>query len=189
VGRQTVEAIRKPWESDGGYRAPKFQRGARYLASGLVLATAGVIAWGVTNGSGRLPGGDPGGRIVAQLAPVATATPKGVKVNYRNFSEPHVDYCDVTSKRGWTFADVQVNFDWTGSAQDLISLVGQKLQALGWILAPSLDKGLLAPVQSWTIRLTEGSVANATLQVMPAPASGQWNLTADAPPLGRQLCS
>jgi len=185
VGRQTLEAIRDPWESDAGYRAPKLQRGARFLASGLVLATAGVIAWGFTHGSGRLPGGDPGGRILAQLAPVAGAVPEGVKLNRREFDEPFVDYCDETSTRGWTLPTARVNFDWTGAPQEAINLVGQRMQVLGWTLAPGLNQGFLSPVQSWTKRLTEGKVATATLQRTPAP--GKWNLTATAPPVGKQL--
>jgi hypothetical protein len=190
VGRRTLEAIRDPWASDDGYTPPlptpaRRPRSAWYLGAALIAAILVVGIWSVTRSSGHLQGGDPGGRILAQITLVAGATPDGVKVNYpRQLSEPHVDSCDgIASTRGWSLAVVQVNFDWNRSPQEVISLVDRKMQAIGWTRGVSAEENFL-PAQQWDKQLSEGKTAHTHLVAEPGGKS--WTLITFAQPEGKQ---
>ncbi len=185
-----MAGIRNPWASDEGYTPlsgtpVRSYRFAAYGGFAVAAAVIGIGAWVLTAQPGRLAGGDPGGRVLAQIAPVADATPDGVKVNYRNLSEPQVDSCDGrASTRGWSSVVVQVNFDWTGPPQQVIALVDQKMQALSWARGPSGESDFL-PSQEWDKQLTNGTTAHTDLAVSPDPKS--WTLITFAQPQGGQV--
>jgi hypothetical protein len=188
VGRRTVEAIRDPWASDDGYTPPpptptRRSRSAWYLCTALIAAILVVGIWSLTRTSGHLRGGDPGGRILAHITPVAGATPDSVKVNHRQLSEPHVDSCDgIASTRGWSLAVVQVNFQWSGSPQQVISLVDRKMQAIGWARGQNAEENFL-PAQEWTKQLADGKTAYTHLE---AEDPKSWTLITFAQPEGKQ---
>lgn len=188
MGHRTSEAIRNPWASDEGYepplRHPRRRRPARYLGAALIVAGVAAGIW-LTQAPGSLPGGDPGGRILAQIAPVGSATPADVTVNYRHLSEPRIDSCDGrASTRGWSLAVVQVNFDWNGTPPDVISLVGQRLRDLGWAHPINAQENFL-PAQQWDKQLSDGKKAYTHLE---AAAGGRtWTLITFAQPEGRQV--
>jgi hypothetical protein len=114
---------------------------------------------------------------------LSAATPQGVKVNYRHITEPQLDSCDgMPSTRGWTNAVVQVNFDWKGSAEQLISLVNRNIVAVGWGNFTSAVENFV-PGGAWTKQLTKGATAHAILGIEP---DSTWTLLAQAPPTGHQ---
>ena len=150
----------------------------------VVVAVAVVVVILLLIGRSRAGTGDPGGRILAQIAPAATAVPTGVKLNYENRDEPHMDSCDGrSSTRGWGDVVVQVNFDWSGSPQQVLMTVDQNLQARGWTrtLGGQLN---FEPAQSWEKQLSNRTTAGASLSS--EPDGKTWTLLAEALPEGKR---
>lgn len=142
-----------------------------------VAVVLGLLIWRPWGGTG-----DPGGRILAQLKPVAYALPPGSHVNYRHLVEPHQDSCDGNpATRGWSQVVAQTNFDWSGSPQQLVDIIKSRMQALGWSFSPATDNGL--PAGQWTKTLTGGTTAGTALGV--EAGGSAWTLLAIAPPVGR----
>lgn len=163
----------------------KGHRPVRYVALVIAAAAVGLCIWGVTHQVGHLAGGDPGGRILTQIAPVAEATPDGAKLNYRQLSEPRVDSCDGRpSTRGWSQAVVQINFNWNRSPQEAIDLVNKKMQSIGWTLGPKGQENFL-PAQEWDKQLSNGTTSYTHLEAEPGGES--WNLISFAQPEGKRV--
>jgi hypothetical protein len=82
---------------------------------------------------------------------------------------------------------VKVSFQWSGSQQEVISLVNRKMQTIGWARGPgTVENGL--PAQEWTKRLIDGKTAYTHLEVSPDPPRS-WTLITFALPEGSNPAS
>jgi hypothetical protein len=146
----------------------------------ILLVSVGLFSWSSrSNASSDLGPGDPGGRILDQLRPLATAVPRNAKVDYAHFQEAQLDSCDgVPSTRGWDGPVVQIRFNWNGSTATLLGHANHRLKQLGWKQAAPPSVG---PGAEWTKRLKNGSGVTASLEGF----GGGWTLFAQAPPVGK----
>ncbi len=129
---------------------------------------------------------------MAQLVPTASALPgygtarlpwtsnPSIGQPYVTKDESHRDSCDgIAGTEGWSPLDVQAAFSWTGSPTVLFASVGSRMAALGW-----RNEDLATTDQArWTRTLTNGSTAQAALELSPLPPI--WMFTATAPPAGK----
>lgn len=114
------------------------------LAAALVALT--VAAWLRCHAHA---GGDPGGRLMAKIAPVVRVVPGfehgrvqwitspcdtcQFPATYAIKIEPRWDSCDgMAGTFGWDPVIIQVGFRWTGSSQALVDLLNEQLSARGW---------------------------------------------------------
>jgi hypothetical protein len=154
----------------------------------VVLIIAGWILFARATASG-----DPGGKVIKQLIPAASALPgygtpslpwtvePSLSKSYLLKIEPQRDSCDgIAGTQGWSQVVLQAAFRWPGTSQALMARVGARLVALGWRQAIAPDE-----VQAgWMKRLDNGSTATAMLNLSPlGPPS--WEFVATAPPVGK----
>jgi len=168
-------------------------------AAGLALCIA-VTAF-VWHAVTSHPGGDPGGRIIAQMTPVVAVVPgfESGRIPWIAFPcdtckfpakyaikiEPGSDSCDgMAGTFGWDPVRIQVGFLWTGSRQSLVDLLSKRLSLRGWARGA-------APVWADSSYLTwvspRGPTANEALELdSPSPPkSHRWMATVEASPQGR----
>jgi hypothetical protein len=155
----------------------------------IVLLTAG--GWWLFNRTQA--SGDPGGKVLNQLVPAASALPgygtsslpwvsnPSLTQAYLIKSEPKQDSCDGRpGTEGWGQAVVQAGIAWAGTTVELISQVGDRLAALGWHRLSTSTTG--SGGVSWAKQLSNGSTASASLD----PEQGtDWEFVAIAPPVGK----
>jgi hypothetical protein len=174
-------------EEPSAHPGPPF----RALIVGLVAAV--LIAGGTWLFVRNKASGDPGGKVLSQLVPAASALPgygtpslpwisaPSMSGPYLIKSEPRQDSCDgMAGTQGWSQVVVQAGFDWTGTPDGLFSSVGEHLYALGWNRVSIRD-----PTDSeaiWSKRLTNGSTAEANLS---PEGEHYWEFVALAPPVGK----
>ena len=118
------------------------------LALAAVLIALAVAAW-PRSAAHAHAGGDPGGRLLAKIAPVVRVVPGfehghirwiafpcdscQFPVTYAIKVEPRWDSCDgMAGTFGWDPAVIQVGFRWTGSSHALVDLLNERLGARGW---------------------------------------------------------
>lgn len=166
----------------------------RWLFAAIVLVLV-LAAGGWWLFSGTQASGDPGGKVMNELAPAASALPgygtsslplvntPSLTQPYLIKSEPKQDSCDGRAgTQGWGQVVVQAGFAWTGTPAGLISQVGSHLDALGW---NSVSTGTTSSGGvSWSKQLTNGSTATAMLTPEQAP---NWEFVALAPPIGKAV--
>ena len=154
----------------------------------MLLALGGL--WLVT----RLQGsGDPGGKILNQLVPAASALPgygtsslpwasqPNTSRPYLTKTEPDRDSCDGRAgTQGWSQVVVQGSFRWAGSHRALFDKVDSGLSAIGWRQTTIADQNEAI----WKKRLDNGSTATAMLDLSPL-GSPDWEFVALAPPVGK----
>ena len=160
------------------------------LGAVLVLALAGGGWWLIADHGGS---GDPGGKILQQLSPAASALPgygtprlpwssqPSTSQPYLIASEPTRDSCDgLAGTEGWSQVVVQGSFDWAGSNSVLFETVGLRLGSFGWyrMPIPGTDEAM------WKKPLDNASTATATLTLSPL-GPPHWEFVALAPPAGR----
>jgi hypothetical protein len=156
----------------------------------VLLALGGVWVFARSQGSG-----DPGGKILNQLVPAASALPgygtsslpwasqPSTSLPYLTKTEPHSDSCDgMAGTQGWSQVVVQGSFRWAGSHRGLIQLVSVKLSAIGWRQTAVTDPNEAI----WKKRLDNGSTATATLDLSPL-GNPDWEFVALAPPAGKPV--
>ena len=159
-----------------------------------ILAVGGWWLFNRTHASGPAQAsGDPGGKVLSQLAPAASALPgygtpdlpwttqPSLTQPYLIKSEPKRDSCDGRAgTEGWGQVVVQASFRWPGSHSALFVKVGSGLSALGWNQTP-------IPGQNeaiWKKSLNNGSAATAMLSLSPL-GDPDWEFVALAPPVGK----
>lgn len=115
------------------------------LVLAAALVTLMVAAWP----GGAPAGGDPGGRLMAKIAPVVRDVPGfehgrvpwiafpcdscRFPVAYAIKIEPRWDSCDGRSGTfGWDPVTIQAGFPWAGSSQALVKFLNERLVARGW---------------------------------------------------------
>jgi hypothetical protein len=170
-----------------GSEAPATHRRWPYVVVLLVLAVGGWWLFG-----GRQGSGDPGGTIMNQLAPAASALPGYGTANlpwasqpsltapYLIRIEPQRDSCDgMAGTQGWSQVVVQGSFRWAGSHEALFAKITSGLSSLGWH-----RRSILSTNEAmWKKGLENGSVATAMLNLSPL-GGPNWEFVALAPPAG-----
>lgn len=172
-------------------RGPTRARRHEFLV--LVALCVGAIAFSLWWSNRAPSSGDPGGRVLAQIAPSASALPGygtpalPLRSHSRTLgaylveSEPAISSCDGRpGTQGWTTAHVSAMFTWTGSKATLFSAVGSRLASLGWVVVPDVRSS--DTEHMWVKTLTDGAQAHAMLTL--APIGTAWTFTALAPPVG-----
>jgi hypothetical protein len=153
--------------------------GRRLAGAGIVAAVVvGLLA--LAGQGGPHSGGDPGGRILAELKPAAAAVPAGAQVLSHEDSEPSWAACDGAPGSGWTEASVTVQFSVSLSSSQLVDRADRQLVGRGWRLVQASGTGA-----TWTKAVAGGVQAAAVLS--PADRSGVWWLRASAPAQGAQF--
>src|SRR5262249_29683247 len=145
--------VQRPAGSTGfSYMAHLANRRKIVVPAALALAAV-LIAWAVAAWSRSAAhahaGGDPGGRLMAKIAPVVRVVPGfghghipwiafpcdscQFPVTYAIKVEPRWDSCDgMAGTFGWDPVVLQVGFRWTGSSHALAGIVNARLGARGW---------------------------------------------------------
>lgn len=166
----------------------------------IALMGTTVVLW-LNNSGVTLSGGDPGGRLMARLAPVTKVIPGfdkghvpwiafpcdscGFPATYAVKIEPRVDSCDgVAGTFGWDPAVIQVGFLWAGTTQALVDLLGQRLDARGWTRgnAPAWAEDGVGDV--WNYPPGHAPVETLTLD---PHSHGPWMVTIEAKPKGKSV--
>lgn len=137
------------------------------IALAVIVLGAGAFVWlRATPRAGAHKGGDPGGRLMARLAPLVKVVPGFEDGRVRWISppcdscrfpamyamkvEPRWDSCDGRPGTfGWDPVVIQVGFRWAGTTRALVRLLGGRLAARGWAAG--------APRPGVTGALTPGS--------------------------------
>lgn len=155
----------------------------------LLLVVAGLVLWSKLSAAS----GDPGGKVLAELVPAASALPGYGTSDLPWRSDPRLDgpYIVKTepfhdSQDGmpgtecWSKVVVQAGFRWTGGSASLFSQVGERLVALGW----SPNAVLSTTEADWTKQLHDGSQALAALDLDPT-GPPWWEFVVTAPAVGK----
>jgi hypothetical protein len=159
---------------------------SRARPSGRQLAGAGIVAAVVVGlvalaGQGeRHSGGDPGGRILADLKTATVAVPTDAQVLSHEEVEPSWVACDRAGGSGWTEARASVQFSTRRAQSQLIDGVDRQLAGRGWRTADASGAGA-----AWTKALAGDGQAQAAL--VPAERSGVWWLRLSAPAQGARF--
>lgn len=158
----------------------------RVRVAGGSLAVGLVAGWAMNAVTHGTP--DPGGRSFARLQTVLTALPRDAQVILQQASEPQWTSCDGRAgTSGWTPVTISTQFRTHESPAELLATAGRRLAAAGWSGVRPLDSPL-GPGARWTHPVGRG--ARATVSLTPATMGGAtapfWDLTAVAPPRGRQ---
>ena len=154
------------------------------LFSAVYLTGDGGRRWLLVSGQPSDATGDPGGQILLQLDPVVTASAKTALLNYVWKLEPHIDSCDGRpSTRGWSEVVLQMGLSWHQSSEALYNAFDRRLVKIGWGEGKSENNS--PPTYRWTMRLTNGKVAQ--LSVNHEPPKNFWQLDAVAPPIGKPV--
>ncbi len=162
----------------------------------LIVVLIVVSVWWV---AGQSSSGDPGGQVMDQLVPAATALPGygtshlpwvselglssvGPEGSYVIKIEPHSDSCDgIAGTQGWSSVVLQAGFHWPGTSATLFSYVNGRLKVLGWnriSLKRNPDEQAM-----WSLRLKGGKKATASLD--PNAYPHLWEFVALSRPVGR----
>lgn len=163
------------------------------LAAALIALTAGAWIRSHTHA-----GGDPGGRLMAKIAPMVRVIPGfehghipwigfpcdscKFPVTYAIKVEPRWDSCDgMAGTFGWDPVVIQVGFPWNGSGHALVGLLNERLGARGWArgTAPSWSSDD-API-AWIGPHGHAPMAQFSLDSMPGEAH-QWMAVVEAKP-------
>ena len=156
------------------------RRTAMIAVSAVVLAAAiaAGIGWGLMSSAS----GDPGGKVLAQLAPVVSALPSGASTTYLWKMEPTQDSCDgIAGTQGWSQVVVQAAFRWRRSPRALFAVMNGRLIRIGWGHGASQNSS--PPGYQWTKKISNGTKADLTVDK--ESSSSLWQLDAVAPPVGR----
>jgi hypothetical protein len=171
----------------------------RWLWAAVPIATVAVGGWWLFCGHQNPGSGDPGGKIMEQLTPAATAIPgygtaavpwvRQLSPDTYNSSiikiEPHQDSCDgMTGTQGWSQVVVQSRFQWGQDLPALLAYMEPRLAKLGWSAAPEALPSS-PPNQNWTKTLTTGTRADLIVTQEGGTTSSVWQLVAQGDPIGK----
>jgi hypothetical protein len=138
----------------------------------VVAAASGWLWWAV----GNVPGGDPNGRILAQVHTASRlAIPGVVLTNVSGAIPSHVVSCE--GQRGWTPVVTQTDFTYRGSTLNLMQAMRAHFDHDGWRPAPAP-----APTAAAAWRLREGPAQSSSAVLVGAGPT--YILTISAQPPG-----
>jgi hypothetical protein len=176
----------------------------RKIAVPVVLAlAASVIALAVAAWprGGADAGGDPGGRLMAKIAPVVAVVPGfghgrvpwiappcdscQFPAVYAIKFEPQWDSCDGRAGTfGWDPVVIQAGFLWTGSGQALVDLLNERLSAQGWARGAEPPWATAGGDADWISPRGHAPTEDFALSA-PIPPGKQWMAIIEARPHGR----
>ncbi len=183
----------------------------------LAIAAGGVTAWralrhqeaaSTASWSVAPTAGDPGGKILRAIAPYAKVVPAFSEgkihwltnigwpppASYAYRAEPQWDSCDGRAGTfGWDPAHVEIDFQWSGSAQALMEELQPRLRAVGFTHVASIPSwdGAGALDGGW---VKEAKVFGPVVLVLTPPGppdpsvptvTHQWSEDVEALPHGR----
>lgn len=133
----------------------------------VILPLAGGLTAFALLRSGH-PGGDPGGMVLRELSPVASAVPLGSKiVDSRKNDAVWSPGCpdNLGGRAGWSGVEVLTMFKSTDSTQRVVRTVGTVLGSQGWTVKHPVDDAAwqYAPIAEWTRSLTGTISAKAVV--------------------------
>lgn len=158
-----------------------------------------VGGWWLFSGHQSPGSGDPGGKVMQQLTPAATAIPgygtaalrwvHQVSPDTFNSSiiktEPRQDSCDgIAGTQGWSQVVVQSRFQWSQDLPALVAYMEPRLAKLGWSEVPQALSSS-PPNQNWTKTLTTGTQADLSVMQEGGTTSSIWQLVAVGAPIGK----
>lgn len=158
-----------------------------------------VGGWWLFSGHHSPGSGDPGGKVMQQLTPAASAIPgygtaalpwvRKVSLDTYNSSiiktEPYQDSCDgMTGTQGWSQVVVQSRFQWSQDLPALVAYMEPRLAKLGWSAEPQALSSS-PPNQNWTKTLTTGTRADLSVTQERGTTSSVWQLVAVGDPIGK----
>lgn len=171
----------------------KQRRRVRLAWTAAILALTIIIAVFVVRPRLFPASGDPGGTVMAQIVPAASALPgygtsslpwtsaPHLDAPYVMKMEPHRDSCDgMAGTEGWSQVVVQAGFSWSGSSSSLIFQVGAHMVKLGWNLVATLSTSQA----QWSRSLSNGTRAVASLDLDPT-GPPWWEFVVQGPPVGK----
>jgi hypothetical protein len=170
------------------------------LGGGQLAVIVVLFVWLLWPSAGT--GGDPGGKVMGQLAPVATALPgygtgavpwvseipQSLTASYAIKMEPRQDSCDgMAGTQGWSQVVVQTGFQWSEGLPALVAYMNGRLATLGWsasaVPSPSNPSStVIVPTGRWTKTLHHGSPAILSVT---NEGGSHWQLVALAEPGGK----
>lgn len=167
------------------------RRRSRFALTIVALGVLVIVGWFVVRPRLLAGTGDPGGSVMAQLVPAASALPgygtsslpwasePSLNAAYLVKMEPHQDSCDgMAGTQGWSPVVVQGGFEWLAAPQSLLAQVGVRMAALQWTPTTSL------PTEAdWSKRLANGSRAVASLGLQ--AGTSWWEFVVQGPPAGK----
>jgi hypothetical protein len=161
------------------------------VAALVLLATliAGWFFLAAHHGNAIPAGGDPGGRVFRVLELTNAALPSDAQLVYQpklvGATDSTWEHCGPGGPGGWTLTTFSVVFRSATPPTALLSDAAEKLGALGWKIDPQPIAGAVQAT-----KVIEGAGAPATLILLRPPArqNGEWQLVAQAKPLGPQIC-
>jgi hypothetical protein len=173
-GGSSIDSLRDPIKDEadpslatGRLRRVNGRTGRVVVAVGiLLLLSVGLTALAVSRSSHS--GGDPGGLVLHELSPVASAVPSGSTVvsNNKNDAVWSAACPDNPSGRaGWSGVEVLTNFKVVGTTQAIVSAVGASLASQGWTPTIPLDDAAwqYTPLAEWTRSLPGTTSAKVVL--------------------------
>jgi hypothetical protein len=144
------------------------------IAAVVLLLAGGLTAFALLR-SGH-PGGDPGGLVLRELSPVASAVPLGsTVVDSRKNDAAWSPACpdNPGGRAGWSGVEVLTMFKSADSVQGIVKTVGTALEAQGWTPTPPVDDTAwqYTPLAEWTRSLSGTTSAKAVVFQYPQGGS------------------
>ena len=161
-------------------------RGVIGLGVVLVIGVAGLTLWPSRHDR---PGGDPGGRLLTALRPVAAAVPAGATgIAIESSDAVWSPACpdNPGGRAGWSAVRVTARFTDVAPGPRVVDAIGAALGAEGWSRHDASFGPSQGTVARWTKRLDASTMAEATAYPIPVGTT-RWNLTATAKPPGFAL--
>ncbi|MGD0749494.1 MAG: hypothetical protein ABSB68_16980 [Acidimicrobiales bacterium] len=171
----------------------------RWLLVGVPVVILAVGGWWLFESHQGTGSGDPGGKIMNQLTPAATAIPgygtaavpsvsqlpPSLDASFIIKIEPRQDSCDgISGTQGWSQVVVQSRFRWAQGLPALTAYMEHRLETLGWTAQPQPPVSL-PPAQSWTKTLKNGTRADLSVTREDGAGSSVWQFDAIAEPVGK----
>ncbi len=150
------------------------------IAAVALLLASGLTAFALLRSSH--PGGDPGGMVLRELSPVASAVPSGsTVVDSRKNDAVWSPACpdNPGGQAGWSGVEVLTMFKSSDSVQGIVRTVGAVLESQGWALTHPVDDAAwqYTPIAEWTRSLPGTTSAKAVVFQYPQTGS-----TSSGPP-------
>jgi hypothetical protein len=140
----------------------------------LLLLGMGLTAFAISRSDRS--GGDPGGVVLRELSPVASAVPSGsTVVDSRKNDAVWSPACpdNPSGRAGWNGVVVLPIFKSTDTTQTIVSTVGTALEAQGWTPTLPVDDAAwqYTPLAEWTRSLPGTTSAKVAVFQYPQNAS------------------
>jgi hypothetical protein len=128
--------------------------------------------------------GDPGGKLLKQLQPAASAIPADSRVIYRHDLEPLRDSCDGRpGTEGWSDVVLQIHFSSSSPPKAVLARADEVLVKLGWHRVAGVDTSS-SDAAFWQKRLVGGAQARTSVSSDRQQEPQTWTLVSTVAPVG-----